>query len=431
MSRLSVAASRRLVLGGLASLPLAAAFGAPARADRSGADLILIVMADLHSPYRALPSLLRAVKDVAAGAHGAPVAILVNGDVFERGNAVAKNAEGMVDWAFLGALAAVAPLVINIGNHEVALRDDLATFVSGAQRIGARVIGNVMDNRSGGFYAPVSTRLTMGNRKIGILGLAPSDPMVWREAARAPLGLMDAAAFAGSAMPTAFAGVDLPVVLSHAGLGPDKRILPALPAGALMIGGHDHLALEHRENGGLYLHPGCWGESIEVISVTFDGAAPQMTAETVAISPDMEADRSIQGIVNAATLAFLPAEAREVLDRTLAHWPTALVVERREEAGRRRNIMEGKPCDPQAMQLWEAWRALLRNWLDGSVRAKRTQRGRGRGGGRTDKCKRKRTGRNGKQGKRARTSDEDDTFDGSWMVVKQEVDEDGDCKMRG
>ena len=301
------------MLGGLASLPVAAALGAPARADRSGADLILIAMADLHSPYRNLPALVRAAKDVAAGARGVPMAILLNGDVFERGNAVAKNSEGMADWAFLGALAAIAPLVINIGNHEVALRDDLATFVTGAQRIGARVIGNVMDNRTGGFYAPVSTRLTLGDYKLGVLGLAPSDPMVWREAARAPLGLMDAAAFAGSAMPSAFAGVDLPVVLSHAGLDPDKRILPALPAGALMIGGHDHLSLEHRENDALYLHAGCWGESIRVISAEFGGAAPRLTAETVAITPDMPADRAVESIVAAATLAFLPAEAREVI----------------------------------------------------------------------------------------------------------------------
>lgn len=313
MSRLSVAASRRLVLGGLASLPLAAAFGAPARADRSGADLILIAMADLHSPYRALPALVRAVKDVAAAAPGVPMAILINGDVFERGNAVAKNSEGMVDWAFLGTLASVAPLVINIGNHEVALRDDLATFVTGAQRLGARVIGNVMDNRTGGFYAPVSTRFSLGDHKIGVLGLAPSDPMVWREAARTPLGLMDPVAFAGSAMPSAFGGVDLPVVLSHAGLAPDKLILRALPANSLMIGGHDHLALEHQENGSLYLHSGCWGESIHAIAVTFEDGVPKMEFETIVIDPDGPTDRSVKSIVTAATLAFLPTEAREVI----------------------------------------------------------------------------------------------------------------------
>lgn len=320
MSRLSVAASRRLVLGGLVSLPLAAAFGSPARADRSGADLILIAMADLHSPYRALPALARAVKDIAASARGAPVAILINGDVFERGNAVAKNSEGMVDWAFLGALVAVAPLVINIGNHEIALRDDLSTFVKGAQRIGAKVIGNVLDNRTGAFYAPVSTRLTLGDRRIGVLGLAPSDPMVWREDARAPLGLLDPVPFAGSAMLSAFAGVDLPVMLSHAGLVPDREIMRALPPGALMIGGHDHLMLEQRENGGVYLHAGCWGESIRVISVTFDGKVPNIEVETVPILPGADVDRSIQSIVTAATLAFLPAEAREVI----ATLPTAM-----------------------------------------------------------------------------------------------------------
>jgi 5'-nucleotidase/UDP-sugar diphosphatase len=317
MSRISVAASRRSFLGGLAALPILSTgltgIATPARADRSGADLILIALADLHSPYAALAGIVRAIRDVADSAPGVPMAILLNGDIFERGNAVAKNSEGMADWAFLGALSAMAPVVLNIGNHEVALRADLASVVASAKRLGARVIGSVLDNRSGGFFAPVSTRLTVGTRRIGLIGLAPSDPMVWREAARDPLGLLDAASFAGSTMPTAFAGVDLAVVMSHAGLAADKAILPKLPAGALMIGGHNHLMLEHVENGGLYLHAGCWGESIAVISVGFAGDTPTLTAETVLIDPDGPKDRAIAAIIDAATLAYLPTESREVI----------------------------------------------------------------------------------------------------------------------
>jgi 2',3'-cyclic-nucleotide 2'-phosphodiesterase (5'-nucleotidase family) len=313
MSRISIAASRRRFLAGMAAAPVALALGAPARADRSGADMILIALADLHSAYGRLPGIVRAVRDIVASAQGTPVAILLNGDVFERGNAVAKNSEGMADWAFLGALRASAPLIYNIGNHEVALRDDLTSLVTGVKRIGAHIVSNVMDNRTGGFFAPVSARVAMGRRRIGVMGLASNDPLAWREAARDALGLLDPESFAGSMMTSAFTGADLPIVMSHAGLAADKRILAKLPAGALMIGAHDHLTLEHRENGGLYVHTGCWGESLSVISVRFAPEGPQFEVETVAIAADAPQDLAISGIVKAATLAFLPIDGREII----------------------------------------------------------------------------------------------------------------------
>ncbi|MGG7564598.1 metallophosphoesterase [Rhodovulum sp. DZ06] len=314
MSRFSASVSRRLMLGGLASLPLAAALrGLPAAAAvRPDADAALVAISDLHSCYGALPALVRAVKDVRASLRGRPMAILVNGDVFDRSDAVALRSAGMVDWAAMGVLASIAPVVLNIGDQEVALRDDLATVVAGAHRIGVTVVGNVVDKRTGDFFAPISTRLELGGNTVGILGLSPQDPDLWRAGARDAIATLDPVGFAGSAGYAAFAGVDMPLVLSHAGLAADKKIFPALPPGAVLVGGHDHLDFQHHDGDRLMVHPGCYGESLSVISLKF-GAAPSASAERVEIRPGGDEDMAVSALVDSARLAYLSGPAQEAI----------------------------------------------------------------------------------------------------------------------
>ncbi len=53
-----------------------------------------------------------------------------------------------------------------------------------------------------------------------------------------------------------------------AGVTPDRAILPDLPAGTLVIGGHDHLAFDHDAPGIGYFHGGSWGDRITVIGLS-------------------------------------------------------------------------------------------------------------------------------------------------------------------
>lgn len=318
MSRVAAAVSRRLVLAGLAAAPVLAA--APRlRAEEAvapDADLALLAVADLHSAYHRLPALVDLAKRMRRSMGVRPMLILINGDVFERGNVVARNSEGMFDWVCLGALAAVAPVVLNIGNHEIALRDDLATVVLSAKRIGLNVIGNVVDKRTGRPFADPVARIGVQGKLVSLLGLSPADPAVWREAGRPVLELPDpVAAYESTFVPSA----DLTVVMSHAGLVADREIVARAPAGTLILGGHDHLDLEHGPaEGPLLLHSGCWGDAARIISVRLGGATPVFSQTRVALDPRDGEDAAMRAVADAAALAYMPKESQEVLRPSFA-----------------------------------------------------------------------------------------------------------------
>src|SRR6056297_1872836 len=264
MTRVTAALARRLVLKGMAAMPLAAALPIPVRA-ADGAEAILLSIADLHSPYARLPALLAAVRTIRAEAAGRPVAMVLNGDLFERGNVVATRSDAAADWAFLRALAAELPVIVNLGNHETAILDDMAVFVARATEAGAQVIGNLVDRRTGRFFAPVSARIGLGGIDVALLGVGTDNPFVYRQPARETLTLLDPVAFTADAFAAATGGADLPLLVSHAGVAADKAILPGLPAGALALGGHDHLTLQHRRAGVGYLHSGSWAGQLAVL----------------------------------------------------------------------------------------------------------------------------------------------------------------------
>ena len=307
--RLTAAIDRRLVLKGLAALPLAAALPRPAAAQ--GAAATLVAVADLHSPYARLPALLAELRAIRAEAPG-PVALLINGDAFERGNVVATRGGAVADWAFLRAAAAEMPVVLNLGNHETAIEDDMATTVARARAAGVEVIGNLIDRRTGRFFAPVSTRLGLRGIDVALLGIGTDNPFVYRQPARDTLTLLDPVAFAGDAVADATAGADLPVLASHAGVAADKAILPALPEGALAIGAHDHLDLRHAADGRTYLHGGAWGGQFALCHLTPAGEGVAVAVEMRAVAPG-GGDDDLAALIAAQKEEHLTAEDRAVI----------------------------------------------------------------------------------------------------------------------
>ncbi|MEM8917093.1 MAG: metallophosphoesterase, partial [Pseudomonadota bacterium] len=195
---------RRLVLKGIAASALLPLATVPAGA-QEGADAVLLTISDLHAPYARLPLLLDRLKGLRDGA-GVPTAVLINGDIFERGNVVCERSGGAADWAFLQALAAEMPVVVNLGNHETAILDDMNSFTARADRAGVRLISNLIDNRTGRFFVPVSDRLGLGGIDISLLGLAATNPFVYREPVRETLTFLNTAQFVADAFPDTSAG---------------------------------------------------------------------------------------------------------------------------------------------------------------------------------------------------------------------------------
>lgn len=271
-----------------------------------------IVISDLHSAYERIGQLLAAIETRIA-ADKAPHIILLNGDLFELGNAVATRSAGEIEWTFLAALAKLAPTVINIGNHEPDIDNDLANFVSRAQVLGITVLSNIIDKRSGNPYAPSSAAVKAGERAVIVAGLATNAINTYPKATREMLDIPQPVEWAKANLPEIVKADAINIVLSHAGVVADRDILPVLPDGTLLVGGHDHLNFVHEEGATRYVHTGSWCTSMTVATITGPGKAAAI--ETVTIDRDAPASPALKTLIEQTLEKHLTAEEREVVGK--------------------------------------------------------------------------------------------------------------------
>ena len=215
----------------------------------------VLAVSDLHSAYERTPYLLAAFEHEIRS-HPVPHVIAINGDIFEQGNVVAQRSDGAVDWAFLAALPALAPTVVNLGNHDNDLTPDLADVVARMKGLGLHVVSTISDTRTGAGYASPTATLPFGDHRLRVVGMATNSMNTYPKASRDQLSIPAAADWARANLSDSLSGADKVMVMSHAGVVADRDILPLLPEGALMVGGHDHLLFQHRQGASAYVHTG-------------------------------------------------------------------------------------------------------------------------------------------------------------------------------
>ena len=116
-----------------------------------GPDLLLILIADLHSGYAYTAALVKAVRDLVAANTTAQAAIVVNGDVFESGDVLCARNNGKIDLEVMRIFANLAPTIVNIGNHDGDILDP-QVFATEVGRLGATLVTNITDPRTGAPY---------------------------------------------------------------------------------------------------------------------------------------------------------------------------------------------------------------------------------------------------------------------------------------
>ncbi|MFK7603753.1 metallophosphoesterase [Deinococcus sp. SM5_A1] len=275
-------------------------------------DLVLLNLADLHSAYDRLPQLLSRIREVKARNPGVPHVLLFNGDLFELGNVVAVRSGGAPDWAFMRAIQREMPIIFNIGNHEGDLMDQ-RDFVRQARALGLTVITNLYDRRTGLPYARTFTTITVGERQIPVLGLGVNALSTYPAAIRNTILPPDPVEFFQSAYTPLTTGSDFNIVLTHAGVVPDKAMLRGLKGVNLMVGGHDHLHLRHDEGKSVYLHNGFKGELLNVVGVQFGAQGATLTSEDLPISEEAGGDRLLTTLIARQRELHLTAEDRAVI----------------------------------------------------------------------------------------------------------------------
>ncbi len=241
-------------------------------------------MSDLHSAYERTGQLLAALETEVA-AQPVPHVIAINGDAFEHGNVAAVRSGGAIDWAFLAELPKIAPTVFNLGNHDNDITADLADVVARLRALGLTVVSTIVDARTGAPYAGATATLPLGARRLRVVGVATNSLNTYPAASRPTLTIPAPGEWAKANLAQALAGAELSMVMSHAGVAPDRDILPLLPDGALMVGGHNHLLFQHRQGRSLYVHTGSWSNAYTAVPLRMNGPGDAVSRQVALDAP--------------------------------------------------------------------------------------------------------------------------------------------------
>ena len=224
---------------------------------------LCVITGDQHSAYDHMAQFVGLIDQLKAENPGLPVAVLIDGDSLEYGNALARRSNGAADFAQFAALARRGPTVLNLGNHEPEFYD-LAETVQRLSATGVQVVSNITIHATGQPFAPASCIMTLGTEKFVVVGLTTDHLSTYRVAVRPSLDLANPVVWARTHFHTLLAAAPHPIVLSHAGLGPDREMLPLVPDGTLFAGAHDHLRFVQPFGRTLYFHSGAWNESVSL-----------------------------------------------------------------------------------------------------------------------------------------------------------------------
>ena len=269
----------------------------------------VLAVSDMHSAYDRTARLLAAF-EAETRAHPAPHVIAINGDIFEHGNVASVRSGGAIDWAFLARLPRIAPTIVNLGNHDNDLTPDLAQVVARMKGLGLHVVTTITDTRTGAAYADPVATLPLGAHSLRVVGMATNAMTTYPKASRDQLSIPAAADWARANLADSLSGADQIMVMSHAGVVADRDILPLLPDGALMVGGHDHLLFQHRQGRSAYVHTGSFTGAYTVAEFGADGV---VTAQSRAIGADALAAPDLAALTAATLADALTAEERAVL----------------------------------------------------------------------------------------------------------------------
>ena len=269
----------------------------------------VLAMSDLHSAYERTGQLLAALEAEIAGSD-VPHLIAVDGDIFEHGNVVSVRSGGAIDWAFLAELPKLAPTVVNLGNHDNDLTPDLHEVVARMRALGILVVSNIVDARTGQPYAEAAVTVPLGDRLLRIIGAGTDSLNTYPKASRDWLSIPTPGDWARANLTRLLDGADLMLVMSHAGVAGDRDILPLLPEGALMIGGHNHLLFQHEQGRSAYAHTGSWSNSYTTATLFDDG---RITVGSTAVDRDAVPSPRIADLIATTLAANLSAEEKAVL----------------------------------------------------------------------------------------------------------------------
>lgn len=163
------------------------------------------------------------------------VLVFDQGDLIE-GTPLTVEYHGEADFA---ALAAAGYDAMVPGNHDFQV--SLEQFRKNVAIAGFPVVcANMLERSTGKLFLPPYQILTVRDVKIAVIGVTPHTIAASLRAVKEGLEATDADAALRKYVPMLREQADLVVVLSHMGVGEDKRIARDVPGIDVILGGHSH-----------------------------------------------------------------------------------------------------------------------------------------------------------------------------------------------
>lgn len=289
--------------------------GLLASAVRAAPQALLVIAADQHSAYERTAQFVARIDRLRTENPGVPLGILIDGDAFEYGNAIARRTNGAIDFAMFAALAKRAPTIVNFGNHEPEFYDVEET-IKRLRATGVEVIGGNLERVDGGALVPLTVGFGVGREQMIVGGVTTDRLATFRAAVRPTLKVNDPVATARAMVEFMFKDRPCRVLLSHAGLKADREILKFLPDGTLFAGAHDHLRFVHSSGRTVYFHSGSWMEFMSVARLERDAGGVRWAVEQIKIDERDPADPELAKLIRETFARHLTAEETAVVGRT-------------------------------------------------------------------------------------------------------------------
>jgi 2',3'-cyclic-nucleotide 2'-phosphodiesterase (5'-nucleotidase family) len=248
---------------------------------------------------------VKAVRDLVAANTTAQAAIVVNGDVFESGNVLCVRNNGKIDLEVLRIFANLAPTIVNIGNHDGDILDP-QVFAPEVGKLGATLVTNISDPRTGAPYGIPSTQIRVKGRKVRVSAIGTPALDTYRNGP-AWYSVPTPGPYAASHFPEIASGADFHLALVHAGFAADTAVLPSTNSPFLLHGGHDHLRLTQMlGTSGLHVHSGYWSNGLAAIGISFiNEGAVRVDAQQIQLTRTSSQDPDLAWLVANERSMFL------------------------------------------------------------------------------------------------------------------------------
>lgn len=254
----------------------------------------------------------------AASQRGETALLLFAGDLF-TGTSFSALFQGGPEFRVLSAMRLTA---MTVGNHEWDFGQGV--LLSRTKHAGFPIVAaNLVTKNAEHVFYQRSLNLRAGDARVGVIGVTTTDtPLMTAPGKTEGYTFKDPLAAIGEVLAEHRGDWDFIVVLSHCGINVDKTIADKFPQVGLIVGGHDHIALEQPVvvGGVPIVQAGDRGRFLGQVRVEIQkGAKAKVTGKLIPITSSLPEDAGVRD-----QLAPDLAEETSSLGEAVGTLPSAL-----------------------------------------------------------------------------------------------------------